>query len=143
MADSVEQNEGKIQAQLSLLSKMRGKQKKLWGKIIHNNSTSVDDKEDEQSMPIEKTNPKGSLLDRIASLEDRLVQLCLEIESFKKSSYNSSKDKSSGASSSSAGSKTERICSYPTFDIPNPQLKTQPPFAMNINNLEFKLSLSN
>ncbi|XP_028754586.1 uncharacterized protein LOC114714065 [Neltuma alba] len=59
------------------------------------------------------------LLDRVASLEQRLFQLCLEIDS-SSSSYLMSlaSTQTSGESSSSQSTKTEIFYSFPTFTIP-------------------------
>ncbi|QHO44447.1 uncharacterized protein [Arachis hypogaea] len=64
---------------------------------------------------------KGTLLDRVASLEHRLYQLCMEMDSSGSSyplSINSTQD--SGESSSSQESKGEICYSFPTFNnLPN------------------------
>ncbi|XWS62145.1 hypothetical protein CRYUN_Cryun07bG0185800 [Craigia yunnanensis] len=60
---------------------------------------------------------KGSLLDRVTSLEHRLFQLCLELES---SSTSSTSTSTSGCASSSLGSKGQPISrSLPTFTNSN------------------------
>ncbi|XP_057448622.1 uncharacterized protein LOC130740130 [Lotus japonicus] len=64
---------------------------------------------------------KGTLLDRVASLEHRLFQLCVEVDS-SGSSYPLSRasTRTSGESSSSQGSKGEISYSFPTFNnLPN------------------------
>ncbi|KAK4261449.1 hypothetical protein QN277_004443 [Acacia crassicarpa] len=60
------------------------------------------------------------LLDRVASLEQRLFQLCLEMDSNSSSYLMSlaSSTQTSGESSSSQSSKTEVFYSFPTFTIP-------------------------
>ncbi|EXB99726.1 hypothetical protein L484_023256 [Morus notabilis] len=64
---------------------------------------------------------KGSLVDRVAALESRLFQLCLDIES-----SGTSRASSSGTSSQTSGdtsshpSRGESSCSLPTFNPPNP-----------------------
>lgn len=56
---------------------------------------------------------KGSLLDRVTSLEHRLFQLCLELES---SSTSSTSTSTSGCASSSLGSRGQQLSrSLPTF----------------------------
>ncbi|KAI4314471.1 hypothetical protein L6164_027377 [Bauhinia variegata] len=65
---------------------------------------------------------KGSLLDRVASLEHRLFQLCLEMDSSCNSNpLSCASTQTSGESSSSKGSKGEIGYSLPTF-IPLPNL---------------------
>ncbi|KAI4328084.1 hypothetical protein L6164_020471 [Bauhinia variegata] len=61
---------------------------------------------------------KGSLLDRVASLEHRLFQLCLEMDSSGNSHpLSSASTQTSGESSSSHGSKGETCYSLPTFTV--------------------------
>ncbi|KAJ4728689.1 putative Microspore-specific promoter 2 [Melia azedarach] len=76
---------------------------------------------------------KGSLLDRVASLENRLFQLCLELES-SSTSCTSSGD----ASSSLQGSKQEVACSLPTFFNHNP--KQEPQVQANLSEIQGKHS---
>ncbi|XVF51979.1 hypothetical protein PTKIN_Ptkin04bG0227900 [Pterospermum kingtungense] len=65
---------------------------------------------------------KGSLLDRVTSLEHRLFQLCLELES---SSTSSTSTSTSGCASSSQGSRRQPILarSLPTFTSSNQAYK--------------------
>uniref|UniRef100_A0A5B7C0I3 Uncharacterized protein n=1 Tax=Davidia involucrata TaxID=16924 RepID=A0A5B7C0I3_DAVIN len=81
-------------------------------------------------LALREAHSKGSLLDRVASLEDRLVQVCLEIEA---SHISHSTVQTSREASSSHGSKS---CSLPTFNSPNPKYKGQP--RVHINRFEFQ-----
>ncbi|KAF7809499.1 uncharacterized protein G2W53_036242 [Senna tora] len=80
---------------------------------------------------VKDTYLKGSLSDRVAYLEQRLFQLCVEMDS-RSSSYPmslaSTQGSGSGESSSTQSTKTEEIChsisSFPTFNynhLPTPQ----------------------
>ncbi|KAK7307296.1 hypothetical protein VNO77_40227 [Canavalia gladiata] len=64
---------------------------------------------------------KGTLLDRVASLEHRLFQLCIEMDSSGSSHpLSRASTQTSGESSSSQGSKGEICYSFPTFNnLPN------------------------
>ncbi|KAL6178563.1 hypothetical protein ACLB2K_050081 [Fragaria x ananassa] len=64
-------------------------------------------------MALKETHFKGSLMDRVAALENRLFQLCLEKES--SSSSSTSTQASSGETYWSYRSKGEASCSLPTF----------------------------
>ncbi|KAJ4847811.1 hypothetical protein Tsubulata_011758 [Turnera subulata] len=75
---------------------------------------------------------KGSLVDRVASLERRLFQLCFEIES---SSTSGTSSQTSGYASSSQGSKQEQPFSLPTFN-PNPRQKVETLVLAETNRLE-------
>ncbi|KAM7491080.1 hypothetical protein LguiA_034001 [Lonicera macranthoides] len=66
---------------------------------------------------VNEAHSKGSLMDRVLSLEDRLIRLCLEMES-SKTSPTSAIPTSFGPSSSSYGFKREPISSYPIFNKP-------------------------
>ncbi|XP_071917973.1 uncharacterized protein [Coffea arabica] len=118
---------------LDSLMKRLGGRKNLWANkssTKDDTNTSADRLDGRCFMPlnvaIQEPCSKGSLLDRIASLEDRLVQLCLEIECYRKSCSSSVYTSSGASSSSNSGSKTERTSSYPTFSSKqNPQCKKQ------------------
>ncbi|RHN54854.1 hypothetical protein MtrunA17_Chr5g0411401 [Medicago truncatula] len=64
---------------------------------------------------------KGTLMDRVACLENRLFQLCVEIDSSGSSNpLSRAFTVASGESSSSQGSKGEVCYSFPTFNnVPN------------------------
>ncbi|KAH0974312.1 hypothetical protein GBA52_016211 [Prunus armeniaca] len=64
-------------------------------------------------LALKETYFKGSLLDRVAALEHRLFQLCLEMDSSSSSSCTSTQ--ASGNTYWSHGSKGESSCSFPTF----------------------------
>ncbi|XP_052170312.1 uncharacterized protein LOC127786731 isoform X2 [Diospyros lotus] len=63
-------------------------------------------------MAVKEAHSRGSLLDRIAFLEDQLIRLRLKIESGNQSSK--------VENSSSHAPKTNLSCSFPTFSNPNP-----------------------
>ncbi|XP_054808379.1 uncharacterized protein LOC129310538 [Prosopis cineraria] len=80
---------------------------------------------EKQSVPLDFTAKQSYykdtlLLDRVASLEQRLFQLCMEMDS-SSSSYLMSlaSTQTSGESSSSQSTKTEIFYSFPTFTIPH------------------------
>ncbi|CAI0470992.1 unnamed protein product [Linum tenue] len=69
---------------------------------------------------------KGSLMDRVASLEHRLFQLCLEMESTNTSASSSQTSGGGSTSTSStttaAGSRSQTpSSSFPTFSLSNPR----------------------
>ncbi|KAM5573386.1 hypothetical protein ABKV19_013093 [Rosa sericea] len=88
-------------------------------KLESNNgsSTAGGELKKKQCMPVDlalkETYFKGSLMDRVAALENRLFQLCLEKES--SSSSSTSTQASSGETYWSHGLKGESSCSLPTF----------------------------
>ncbi|KAJ8774479.1 hypothetical protein K2173_016925 [Erythroxylum novogranatense] len=69
-------------------------------------------------LAVRETYLKGSLMDRVTSLERRLFQLCLEMEA---SSTSGTSSQTSGYASSSQGSKSEPSSSFPTFNYQNNQ----------------------
>ncbi|KAF3449448.1 hypothetical protein FNV43_RR10176 [Rhamnella rubrinervis] len=80
-------------------------------------------REMKQCMPMDlalkEASFKGSLLGRVASLEHRLSQLCLEMESSSGKSRTSSCTTTcthTSGDNSSQGSKGEPSCSFPTFN---------------------------
>ncbi|KAA8522056.1 hypothetical protein F0562_012630 [Nyssa sinensis] len=81
-------------------------------------------------LAVGQSHSKGSLLDRVASLEDRLVQLCLEIEA--------SHISHSTVQTSSSSHGTNRDLSFPspTFNNPNHEYKRQP--RVHINRFAFQ-----
>ncbi|XP_050378315.1 uncharacterized protein LOC126795538 [Argentina anserina] len=85
----------------------------------NNGSTSAGGElKKKQCMPVDlalkESYFKGSLMDRVASLENRLFQLCIEKES--SSSSSTSTQASSGETYWSHQSKGESSCSLPTFN---------------------------
>ncbi|CAL5359610.1 unnamed protein product [Camellia sinensis] len=93
---------------------------------------------DRQCKPLDvavrEANSKGSLLDRVASLEDRLIQLCLEIES---SNVPHSTIQKSWGLASGYGSKRELSYSFPTFNNPKP-IYNQQQHCAQTNRFEFQ-----
>nr|XP_011465160.1 PREDICTED: UPF0396 protein CG6066 [Fragaria vesca subsp. vesca] len=77
-------------------------------------------------MALKETHFKGSLMDRVAALENRLFQLCLEKES--SSSSSTSTQASSGETYWSYRSKGESSCSLPTFT-------SNIPFLQDLHNI--------
>ncbi|CAI9095362.1 OLC1v1031296C3 [Oldenlandia corymbosa var. corymbosa] len=146
----------------SFMRRFGGKKKNkkmVWGKKIISSHIDVDDDDDndvdheeeeedgsfgnllfggKQHLELDDDDlmAKASLLERIASLEDRLLQMCMEIESYRRSCSSSSLNTSSGASSSSNnGSRFERMSSYPTF-VYKPQSIPQPQAPYNLSAFE-------
>ncbi|KAL3497784.1 hypothetical protein ACH5RR_040516 [Cinchona calisaya] len=147
--DNDEEYPGQIKVSKPLLSRLNrldslmkhlGEKKNLWGKKSSQDDNSkgrLDGKCMPLNVAIEEVCSKGSLLDRIASLEDRLLQICLEIESYRRSCSSSTNTSSGASSASNNGSKSERISSYPTFGNKlNPQCKKQPQLPFNRSQVE-------
>ncbi|KAK9927950.1 hypothetical protein M0R45_025109 [Rubus argutus] len=109
----------------------------------NNGSSSAGEvlKKKKQCMPMDlalkETYFKGSLMDRVAALENRLFQLCLENES--RSSSSTSTRASSGDTYWSHGSKGESSCSLPTFTTKIPfQSHNKRPSQVHATRLEIE-----
>ncbi|CAK9150173.1 unnamed protein product [Ilex paraguariensis] len=102
----------------------------------HISSTIVEGQYMPLNVAAQQVHSKGSLLDRITFLEERLVQLRLEIESPR--TLRTSAMHMSLTASSSFGSKRELLCSYPTFNNANPPSKRMPQIHINRGELQRK-----
>ncbi|CAK8540375.1 unnamed protein product [Lathyrus sativus] len=84
------------------------------------NGDADNNKQQSSESSIKEDYFKGTLMDRVASLENRLFQLCVEMDSSGSSNPLSASTQASGESSSSQESKGEISYSFPTFNnVPN------------------------
>ncbi|KAK6947428.1 hypothetical protein RJ641_000901 [Dillenia turbinata] len=101
----------------SVMKYLEGKQK-LSNWVIDGSAGRVGKQCVPLDVAVREVQTKGSLLDRITLLEERLIQLCLEIESSSTSQSHTSTTRSCKETSSASGNSSRKYFSrsFPTFE---------------------------
>ncbi|CAL5188509.1 unnamed protein product [Lathyrus oleraceus] len=106
---------------LEFIMKYLERKQRCGNNVVNGGADNNNNKQQSSESSIKEDYFKGTLMDRVASLENRLFQLCVEMDSSGSSNPLSvASTQASGESSSSQGSKGEISYSFPTFNnVPN------------------------